>query len=115
MMNNLFLRILNNIKIAHRAKKLTLTVKYSKQNLLFLRYLLRHGFINNVVKSNKVLIIFLKYDSFLGVVFSGASISSKGSHQRSKNFLQKAHGNSNLIINLNENTNKYTRLLARFR
>ena len=56
-MNYSFLRILNDIKTALLIKKLTITVKYSKQNFLFLRYLQTQGFISSIVKKGKIVII----------------------------------------------------------
>jgi len=112
-MNYSFLRILNDIKTALLIKKLTITVKYSKQNILFLRYLQIQGFISSIVKKGKIVIICLKYDSQLVPIISGISISSKTSHNRPKRLFDSSI--SNLTVNLTTSKKKYTQLLARFR
>jgi ribosomal protein S8 len=112
-MNHSFLQVLNNIIIAFRAKKFKLTVRYSKQNLKFLQYLLQQGFIGCFVKKKKVLIITLRYELSLIPALSSGSICSKKGHQRTSKLLKNSQ--KNLTINLVENSKSYTGLLARFR
>lgn len=112
-MNHSFLTLLNEIKMTLQVKKLNMTIKYSKQNLQFLQYLRKQGFLSSVIKKKRTLLIILKYELSLIPALSSVSISSKISRQRPKKLVNNKM--SNLTINLTENDDKYTRLLARFR
>jgi ribosomal protein S8 len=112
-MNYSFIKLLNQIKTAFRSKKLKVTVKYSAQNLRFLKFLVSHGFLSSITKKGNMLTLFLKYESPITPAFAGVSITSKISHQRPV-YLRQDSG-LNLVVNLTNNNSKYTRLLARFR
>jgi ribosomal protein S8 len=109
-----FLQILNKIRVAIRLKKLQVTINFSSQNIKFLQFLRMHGFISDVIKQGKKLILLLKYDIDLNPGLFSASVNSKTTHQRPQK-IKKIKGFSNFTVNLTSANNKYTRLLARFR
>ena len=112
-MNYSFIKLLNDIKVAFQAKRLNTTIKYSKQNLDFLRYLLNRGFLSSLTRKKTILIVGLRYDLFLTSSLSGFSINSKISNQRPKKRINSTR--SNLTINLTKSDHLSTLLLARFR
>jgi len=112
-MNYQFTSVLNKIKIGLKSKKRQIKVKYSSQNMEFLYFLLKLGYIASIIKKGKILVILLKYEGVTGSVISAFSITSKISSQRPvKSFSNKS---SNFLVNLMKEKKKYSRLVARFR
>jgi ribosomal protein S8 len=111
-MNFSFLQLLNKILMALRIKKYKLKLKYSKQNLQFLKFLKEKGFISSITRNNKVLFIFLRYDKYTSPVLNDASINSKNGQKSSQKYL--SYLATNYIIDLKACNSDKTRLLARF-
>ena len=112
-MNYTFIHILTRLLNAVKAKESKISVKFSKQNFLFLKYLLNQGFITAITKKNNTFIVFLKYETFLIPSLIGSSTCFKRNLQKSKN--PELNKRSNFIVNLFENGQKNRKLLARFR
>jgi ribosomal protein S8 len=111
-MNFSFLRVLNKIQTALRVKKYKIHLKYSEQNMIFLKFLQENGFIAGIVRNKSLLSVFLSYDRFLTPILRATSICSRKGYKRPEKRL--AELSTNYLINLKANDNKKTRLLARF-
>lgn len=96
-MNSKQQKILNLIKNALRQRQYTITIKNSKANIAFFRFLLCHDFILGIERKNTNAIVFLKYNSNFDASFKDYSVvkknfisnyTGKKKSQKTKNFIK---------------------------
>lgn len=118
-MNYSFIQLFNVYRQATKQKKRKLFLKYSQHTIKFVSFLLKKGLISGLhtqhQQNNKIITIFIKYDSNLNPSISDFSLASKTAFKAP--MIKKTNENkqNNFVLNLESNNGKYSQLLARIR
>jgi len=112
-----FIQIFNEYRLAVIKKKTKFSIRYSRQNLLFVKFLLQKKLISGIYtqQQNKYITLFLKYDSNMLSSIIDYSLSSKVAFKSSMLKSRVQNKQQNFTINIMTNQGKYSRFLARIR
>jgi ribosomal protein S8 len=113
-----FIQIFNEYRLAVIKKKTKFSIRYSRQNLLFVKFLLQKKLISGIYtqqQKNKYITLFLKYDSNMLSSIMDYSLSSKVAFKSPTLKSRVQNKQQNFTINIMTNQGKYSRFLARIR
>jgi hypothetical protein len=118
MMNHSFIKLFNLYSTAVTRKRKNIYINFSKQNLLFAKFLLTNalifGFETRIQKRKRNLILFIKYSKNLAAINDFSLVSkTTATKPKIKKLFNDKH--QNFIVNITSDQKKYSQLLARVR